>query len=558
MKTLSCLASRQIMGGCASLLGLLCLSARAQNWPKILSCPDQAVVLGQTATFTVIATGAPPLRYQWGRGHTNIPGATNATLILSNATFADADKNYWVWVENEYGEDDWDGIRLTVLPPFPMPGFVDATFQTPYGANTLLALADGRLLVGGFGVSRLWPNGGVDASFVPNAGETTVYKMALQPDGKLVVFTGGLSRGVSRLNADGTPDSSFVPPDFLEGNPFLLAFRISAFAGQPDGKVLVAYRLLYAAHDDDWWLNPIVRRLNPDGSGDGSFAQIYLSCHDVRGLAVMPDGRILVGSDNLICLRPDGQWDNSFVVNRLEPPPRCPSPGLVSCFVFQPDGKILIGGSFTNVAGQPRSHVARLHPNGALDFSFNPPVSSAEDEASVGALVLQADSKVLVGGHFTTMNGLPYEGLARLNPDGTLDTSFVTGLGLLEEEHEEGSVAAILVQSSDKALVAGWFSDYWGTPVHGITRVLLTEPPVSPVVAPQTAEPTNCGNAIFQFRFTNPGSYSFAVLASTNLSWPTSYWTVLGSPTNLGGSVYQFTDLDSTNHRQRFYRLRWP
>jgi len=172
----------------------------------------------------------------------------------------------------------------------------------------------------------------------------------------------------------------------------------------------------------------------------------------------------------------------------------------------------------------------------------------------VRALALQTDGKVLVGGDFETMDGLPYGGLARLNPDGSLDTNFITGLGLLGEDDEP--VSGIVVQSPDRALVAGWFEEYWvdrSTAWPGVPG----RSPLAPVLTPQTASPC-LSTGGFQFTFANSGGHLFTVLATTNLNLTASNWTVLGSSTNLGGGISQFTDPGAADQPRRFYRLRWP
>src|SRR5688572_21772782 len=58
--------------------------------------------------------------------------------------------------------------------------------------------------------------------------------------------------------------------------------------------------------------------------------------------------------------------------------------GVVRVVVVQPDGKILIGGDFTTVLGVARSRIARLNPNGTLDTAFDPNASN-----SVLAIALQ-------------------------------------------------------------------------------------------------------------------------------------------------------------------------
>jgi len=65
-------------------------------------------------------------------------------------------------------------------------------------------------------------------------------------------------------------------------------------------------------------------------------------------------------------------------------------------------------------------------------------------------------------------------------------------------------------------------------------------------------------NGAFQFAFTNNPGAIFGVLATTNLSQPSSNWTALGGITELSPGQFQFTDAQATNTPQRFYRLRAP
>ena len=99
----------------------------------------------------------------------------------------------------------------------------------------------------------------------------------------------------------------------------------------------------------------------------------------------------------------------------------------VHTIALQPDGKVVIGGDFTVVAGAARGHVARLNADGTTDFTFLNNLAGAN--ASVYSTVLAADGKLLIAGLFRSVNGFPQVGLARLNTNGFLDMSFnaVTG-----------------------------------------------------------------------------------------------------------------------------------
>src|SRR5207245_810246 len=87
------------------------------------------------------------------------------------------------------------------------------------------------------------------------------------------------------------------------------------------------------------------------------------------------------------------------------------------------DGKILIAGAFTTVAGTARNYIARLNTDGTLDSGFTPNVAY-QSNTQINALALQADGKILIGGNFLTVGGTSHTYVARLNADGTVDNTF--------------------------------------------------------------------------------------------------------------------------------------
>jgi uncharacterized delta-60 repeat protein len=96
----------------------------------------------------------------------------------------------------------------------------------------------------------------------------------------------------------------------------------------------------------------------------------------------------------------------------------------VLVLAVQADGKVVLGGSFTSIAGTTRNRIARLNPDGSLDVDFNP-----DANYDVHVLAIQHDGKIVLGGIFTSINGHERKGIARLNPDGSLDASFTASLG---------------------------------------------------------------------------------------------------------------------------------
>ncbi|MBK8341559.1 MAG: hypothetical protein IPK99_17000 [Flavobacteriales bacterium] len=99
----------------------------------------------------------------------------------------------------------------------------------------------------------------------------------------------------------------------------------------------------------------------------------------------------------------------------------------VSAMALQPDGRILCGGGFSQYDGVVREDIVRLQPDGAVDMGFSA-MSITGTGASVQAFALQPDGRILVGGAFAEMNGNPCLGLTRLLANGTTDPSFSHGL----------------------------------------------------------------------------------------------------------------------------------
>ena len=189
---------------------------------------------------------------------------------------------------------------------------------------------------------------------------------------------------------------------------------------------------------------------NPGVSG-GSPARVY-------ALAVQPNGRVLVGGDftwlagqtwpYLGRLKADGALDGSFNAG---------ANGPVGSVALDAEGKILVGGNFTQLGGAARSLLGRLNADGTADTTFNPGASGGYG-AGVSSLIVQPDSKILVGGIFNTLAGQAQRGVGRLNADGTLDTNFTSVVDV--------NVYSLALQPDGKIVVGGDF-----TTLGGATRI---------------------------------------------------------------------------------------
>ncbi len=115
---------------------------------------------------------------------------------------------------------------------------------------------------------------------------------------------------------------------------------------------------------------------------------------------------------------------------------------------------VLVGGTFSTIAGNRRDGLARFTSAFELDLEFAPAVAG-----SVFAIAVQSDGRIVIGGGFTHVNGVPRSCLARLNSDGSLDHGFFPGAGL------NGNVYALLVQPDGRIVAAGTF-----TTADGVAR----------------------------------------------------------------------------------------
>lgn len=310
-------------------------------------------------------------------------------------------------------------------------GSIDAAFSPPTDddVNAIAMQDDGKILVSGDDfIWRLNPDGSRDRDFDPGT-DNTAFVFVVQPDGRILVggtfeTLGGGGEGnvvrhrIGLLNPDGSVDPNFNPG--ANGTVY-------AMAVQPDGKIIVAggFTMLGGGGEGTSVRNRI-GRLNPDGSLDPTFDP---GANDtIHAIALQPDGKILVGGfftslggggtgntprHYIGRLNTDGSLDAVF------------DPGAddwIWTIALQPNGKIVVGGDFTKLGSggmgaTPRHAIGRFNANGSLDASFDP---GANDRVNI--LALQPDGKIVVGGDFSTFGGgrtgtAPRNRIARLLAD---------------------------------------------------------------------------------------------------------------------------------------------
>ncbi len=362
-------------------------------------------------------------------------------------------------------------------------GSVEAVLGSVLGGsvNAIAASWDGKILVGGTftnisgvtrgGLARLLPTGMADLAFDPGAGITgfndeewfgpAIYALLPTRDRKLVLggnftqFNGVARAGIARVFSEPPrPRAGSLVLDYVP--PFHQFGPVVALAEQPDG------RLVAGGYFG-------LQRLQIDGSFDSGFQPpLGASIPEVpivRAVALQTDNKVLAGGlfvlpldttrSNLARFWPDGTLDTNF--NAAVSPN-----GWVQAIGLQSDGRILIGGGFDQCGGLPRPHIARLLPDGTVDSTFNPGLGP---DAVVFGIVVQPDGNILVRGAFQNVNGLSAPVLARLTKNGAPDPSFnVTTI--------HGSCDAFALQPDGNLIVGGFFSFGREAPRPHVIRLL--------------------------------------------------------------------------------------
>jgi uncharacterized delta-60 repeat protein len=344
-------------------------------------------------------------------------------------------------------------------------GTLDMNFVPDANSSVLgmILQPDGKPIIGGAfttvngatrgRIARLNSNGTLDTGFQNGltGGNGTVNALARQSDGKIIVggtFTtmNGFTRfRIARLNSDGTLDTAFQ--NGLAGADS----TVTAITIQGDGKILVGG--LFTTINGT--IRNRIARLNSDGTLDTAFQNALTGVNSqLNAIALQTDGKIVLGGafttvngatrNRIARLNSDGTLDTGFQ-NGL-----AGASGVVNSLLIQTDGQILIGGSFLLINGFNQPSLARLNgSDGTLDPGFIPPSITG---ATVLAMGFQSDSKIIVGGSFSTMDGSARDRIARLNTDGTLDQTFVGSV--------DSNINALVIRPDDRMVIAGLFIKY--------------------------------------------------------------------------------------------------
>jgi len=242
---------------------------------------------------------------------------------------------------------------------------------------------------------KLFSNGTVDPSFNGLAfagvsssavGTSLVNKIIIDRFGQIYAagsfwsYSGTVSKGIVRLNTNGTIDTVFnlsssgFNSDVTNIAIDPVSYKLYCTGGFSSYKGSLYYRII---------------RLNEDGSIDTLF-----NTTDLSG-------------------GPDGRGFRS-------------SPARTDNVALQSDGKLIVVGDFVNYNYVTKNNIIRLNTNGTIDNTFN---SGTGFNARASALRINADDTIWVGGQFTTYKGTPANSIIKLLANGDNDTSFNSGVG---------------------------------------------------------------------------------------------------------------------------------
>jgi uncharacterized delta-60 repeat protein len=432
---------------------------------------------------------------------------------------------------------------------------LDVTFNPGSGTDgnvfSVTEQGDGKVILGGSfsmfngiprrDIARLDSFGNLDPNFLPLAGpDGPVTAVGVQSDGKVLIggsfnnFNSVPRFCLARLRIDGSLDLSYS--NYVDN-------AISRLTVQSDGKVLIFGSFQY--------VNGVRRnyfaRLNSTGTLDTSFNPAApLTSGTAFAAAIQPDGNVILAGNftalgaathyYIARVDPSGNVDSSFDAGYI-------GGSSVSALAVQSDSKIILAGQFTSINGYSRINIARLNVDGSVDTTFVTPLGI--NTSVIYSLAIQTDGKLLVAGLFNTVSGAPRDSLARLNTDGSLDTTFHP-LVSWPPYYNQISVRTQLIQPDGKILFAGSFGNVNGTNMNNVAR--LNADGINPN-QPQFLSLKMYAGMLLTGTISNTYRIEYTTNVATNSLWnPITNLTLQSSP-------YLFFDTGSAGSKTRFYRM---
>ncbi len=449
--------------------------------------PDGRVIIGGNFS-SINGTGRTNLARLNSDGSLDLSYNTNVLeFFVSPITQIEVQPNGQIYVSGWFSQIN--GVNHRGIVRLNADGSRDNGFSEVSGFNNLIVetfavQSDGKVLIGGIfssntgtaprGIARLNTDGTVDTSFVATADiNESIQSISIRPDNKIIIggpfkkINGVTKNNLALLNLDGTLDNTF-------GASFSNNANVRRIFQQIDGSLLIGgdFTAVNGNSRDN------LARLDAAGNLDTTFQQNFAGFGLVNDVAKTSDGKILVAgsfdrvngffTDKIAKINQNGMVDSAFSVNSVT---TVVSGGLGTSSIveteIQPDGKIIIGGNFNTINGVSRIALARLNSDGSLDSTFD--AGTGPNNTFTLEIAALADGKILIGGTFSLYNGVERKAFARLNADGSLDTSFLGNLN--SGISNAADVEAILVDANGKIFIGGSFLSVNGTSINNIAKL---------------------------------------------------------------------------------------
>lgn len=349
-----------------------------------------------------------------------------------------------------------------MIPPLPAPRFarVFASIVTALSVGVLpVALAESP--------------GALDPTFsfhlpIPELNAPRVKQVEGIHHGQVIVLSshtsdeGNIVYQLRRANGDGSIDPTFPALTVTYENGDAI---VEGLAIEPDGQIVIGGFFTHVGAT----ARSSIARLHANGTVDSTFDSGSGPDGDIRAITITRSGEIVVGGsfsvfdgvprDNLALVDSSGNVIAGFqpVVDNF-----------VTTVAIDSSDKIYAGGSFTLVDGEDRAGIARFHPNGNLDTHFNPVIGDPVIgiAGSVYDLAIDPFDRPVVAGFLTKGVAFPRDDVARLHPNGNLDTNFAPSPGLLN-----ASPTTLAIDTSGRILVGGYFTDVDGVGKNHLIRM---------------------------------------------------------------------------------------
>jgi uncharacterized delta-60 repeat protein len=372
-------------------------------------------------------------------------------------------------------------------PTFGQGGRVVSSFGSPILVSNAALQSDGKVVVlisndlSNFAVVRFLSNGSLDTNFGTGGFAQTIFanfnmphSLEIQPDGKIVAA--GIATNnevtyefaVARFNTDGSLDTTFgtggqattTVTGFLTESVSLI---------QPDGKILIAGSALISVRRPT---QLAMVRYNPDGSLDSSFGNNgkleEVSAASVpSALALDAAGNIFVeGANGITEFRHNGNLASQVIPATIV----TSSHGGAGATAFQPNGSYVVAKTVAEGNVRRRdldTQVMRFTANGAIDTTFNGPTfdfvgegGNSNDDTTT-AVAIQPNGKIVLGAsHSSPAFTNEVFALARLNSNGSLDSSFGSGGIVTTNVGGVEGVATILLQPDGNIIAIGTANNF--------------------------------------------------------------------------------------------------